>query len=207
MKMSLVSTRRLVGAWSYSWLLYPKIFPPIFFKICQESSSNGSRFLKGYTVQMPPKPVKIRVLVPSVNLRFSMVQSSLICLYTLPSTYMSSLKTHNVKLHSQKPHLIHSQLQGQNGHFAVKSRIVGQHLILSSQSPFDQVLIMISQAWLKNHQDVKSYYFWTVEKSTVSWPGHNFFMVHQKNPIQFWFWRGWHFLQLIFTFQVQEMLS
>ena len=29
----------------------------------------------------------------------------------------------------------------------------------------------------------------------------------RKNPIQCSFWRGWNFLQLIFTFQVQEMLS
>ena len=51
-------------------LLYPKIFPPIFFKVYQESSSNGSRFLKGCTVQMPPKPVKIRVLILAKKLRF-----------------------------------------------------------------------------------------------------------------------------------------
>ena len=53
----------------------------------------------------------------------------------------------------------------------------------------------------------KSFYFWTAEKSTVTWPRHNFFMVHQKNPIQCSSWRGGHFLQLIFTFQIQEMLS
>ena len=88
-----------------------------------------------------------------------------------------------------------------------KVRIFGQHLVLKPQSSFDQVLIMIPQAWLKDHQRCKSFYFWTVEKSTVTWPGHNFFMVHQKNPIQCSFWRGWHLLQLIFTFQVQEMLS
>ena len=103
-------------------LLYPKIFPPIFFKICQGSSSNGSRFLKGCTVQMPPKPFKIRVLFILRKLRFSMAQSSLIGLYTSSSTYMSSVKTHNANLHTQKPYLIYSQLQGQNGHFAVKSQ-------------------------------------------------------------------------------------
>ena len=59
-----------------------------------------------------------------------------------------------------------------------KVRIFGQHLILSPQSSFDQVLIMIPQEWLKNHQRWKSCYFWTVGKSTVIWPGHNFFMVH-----------------------------
>ena len=48
-------------------------------------------------------------------------------------------------LHSQKLHLIYSQLQGQNGHFAVKSQTFCQHLILSPQSSFDQVLIMIPQ--------------------------------------------------------------
>ena len=36
-----------------------------------------------------------------------------------------------------------------------KVRIFGQHLILSPQSSFDQVLIMIPQEWLKNHQDAK----------------------------------------------------
>ena len=88
-----------------------------------------------------------------------------------------------------------------------KVKKICQHLILKPQSSFDQVLIMIPQAWLKNHQGCKSFYFWTAEKSTVTWPRHNFFMVHQKNPIQCSFWRGWHFLQLIFTFQVLEMLS
>ena len=83
-----------------------------------------------------------------------MAQSSLIGLYTFSSTYMPSLKTHSANLHSQKLHLLYSQLQGQNGHFAVKSQI-GQHIILSTQSSFDQVLIMIPQAWLKNHQDAK----------------------------------------------------
>ena len=65
---------------------------------------------------------KTRVLVLSRNLRFSVVQSSPMCPYTSSSTYISSLKTHNVKSHSQKLHLIHNQLQGQNGHFAVKSQ-------------------------------------------------------------------------------------
>ena len=88
-----------------------------------------------------------------------------------------------------------------------KVRIFGQHLILSTQSSFDQVFIMIPQEWLKNHQGCKSYYFWTVEKSTVSWPGHNFHMDYQKNSIQSSFWREIHFLQFIFILQVQEMLS
>ena len=36
-----------------------------------------------------------------------------------------------------------------------KSKFFGQHLILKPQLSFDQVLIMISQEWLKNHQDAK----------------------------------------------------
>ena len=58
-------------------------------------------------------------------------------------------------------------MQGQNGHLAVKSQIFGQLLILKPQTSFDQFLIMIPQAWLKNHRGVKSFYFWTAEKSTV----------------------------------------
>ena len=71
----------------------------------------------------PPKPVKIRVLVLARKLRFSRAQSSPIGLYILPSIYMSSVIAHSIKLHSQKPYLLHSQLQGQNGHFTVKSQI------------------------------------------------------------------------------------
>ena len=37
----------------------------------------------------------------------------------------------------------------------VKSQIFGQHIILKPQSSFDQVLIMIPQAWLKKSQDTK----------------------------------------------------
>ena len=81
-------------------VLYPKICPPIFFKIWQDQ---GSTSLKGCTVQLPPNTVKIRVLVLAKKLRFSRVQSSPICLYTLSSIHMSSFKTHNIKLQSQKP--------------------------------------------------------------------------------------------------------
>ena len=80
-------------------LLYPKIFPPIFFKIWQD---NGSKSLKGCPVQLPPNTVKIRVLVLAKKLRFSRVQSSPICLYTFSSIHMSSFKTHSIKLHSLK---------------------------------------------------------------------------------------------------------
>ena len=91
------------------YVLYPKIFPPIFFEICQDQASKS---LKGCTVQLPPNTVKIMVLVLAKKLRFSRVQSSPICLYLLSSIHMSSFKTHNIKLHSQEPYLVHNQLQG-----------------------------------------------------------------------------------------------
>ena len=103
-------------------MLYPKIYPPIFFKGLTSIISICSSLLKGCTIPTSPTPVKIRVLVPSVNLRFSMVQTSPIGLYMFSSIYMTSLKTHSIKLHSQKLYLVHNQLQGQNGHFTVKSQ-------------------------------------------------------------------------------------
>ena len=88
-----------------------------------------------------------------------------------------------------------------------KVQIFGQHIILKPQTSFDQWLIMILKAWLKNHQNAKVSLFGQLKKSTVNWPGHNFHMDCQKNPIQSSFWRERHFLQLIFILQVQEMLS
>ena len=136
-----------------------------------------------------------------------MAQSSLMCLYACSSIYMSSLKAHNASFHNQKPYLVHSQLQGQNGHFTVKSQNFW------STSYFEHKIIIWSSldhdstSMAQKSSRCKSCYFWTAEKSTAKWPKHNFFMVYQKNPIQSSFWRGWHLLQLIFTFQVQEMLS
>ena len=40
-------------------LLHPKICPPIFFKICQDQSPNGSKSFKGCTVNHPPKTCKL----------------------------------------------------------------------------------------------------------------------------------------------------
>ena len=111
---------------------------------------------------------KIRVLVLSRNLGFPMVQSSLIVLYTFSSIYMPSFKTHSANLHSQKLHLIYSQLQRQNGHFTVKSQNFW------STSYFESTIIILSSLdhdstrIAQKSSRCKSYYFWTVEKSTVS---------------------------------------
>ena len=80
-----------------------------------------------------------------------------------------------------------------------KVQIFGQHLILKPQTSFDQLLIMIFKAWLKKSQDAKVSILGQLKKSTVTWPRHNFHMIHQKNSIQSSFWREWHFLQLFFT--------
>ena len=43
-------------------LLYPKFFPPIFLKTCQEqSSSSCSKWLKSWTVKSPPKVVNSKL--------------------------------------------------------------------------------------------------------------------------------------------------
>ena len=185
-------------------LLYPKICPPIFFK---KLPSQASKFPKGCTVQGPPKQSKLGFWFWSRKWSFQgSNQVSHAYKYGQVSSYQVS--RHSAQNCTVKnPNCTTINCRGKIVIWQSTVKIFGQHLILKPQSSFYQVLIMISQEWLKNHQGVKSFYFWTAEKSTVTWPRHNFFMVHQKNPIQCSFWRGWHFLQLIFTFQVQEMLS
>ena len=100
----------------------PKFSLPYSSKFVKNHLQMVQDFSRVAQSKPPPKPVKIRVLVLARNFRFSMAQSSLIGLYTLSSIYMSSLKTHNASFHSQKSYLIHSQLQGQNSHFTVKSQ-------------------------------------------------------------------------------------
>ena len=160
-------------------------------------------YSKDCTVNHPPKLVKIRVLFLSWNLRFSMAQLSLIGLYAFSSTYIPSFKTHSVHLHKSKA-LFDSQ-----------STAGAKWLFCSQKSEFLVNILF----WVHNHHLIKSWSWfhknsskvikmqkvtiWTVEKSTVSWPGHNFFMVHHKNSIQCSFWRRCDFIQSIFTFQVQ----
>ena len=184
--------------WAY--LLYPKIFPPIFFKICKE---HASKFPKGCTVQGPPNSQKLGFWFWQRKWSFQgSNQVPHAYKHGQASSYqVSRLTAQNCTV--KNPNCSTVNCRGKMVIWQSKVKIFGQHLILKPQSSFVQILIMIPQGKLKNHQDAKSYYFWTAEKWTVSWPRHNFFMVHQKNPIQCSFWRGWHFLQLIFTFQVQ----
>ena len=103
--------------------------------------------------------------------------------------------------------MLHSQLQGQNGHLTVKSQKNWSTSYFEATNIIWSILDHDSQSMAQKVSRCKSFYFWTTEKSTANWPRHNFFMVHQKNSIQCSFWREWHFLQLIFTLQAQEMLS
>ena len=184
-----------------------KISLPYSSKFCQASPQMVQSLLKGYTVNHPPKPVKLGFWLLQRNWGFQglnqVTYAHIHC--QAPTCQVSRLTRSSCTV--KNPIYSTINCRGKMVIWQSKVKIFGQHLILKPQSSFGQVLTMISQEWLKNHQGVKSFYFWTAEKSIVTWPKHNFFMVYQKNPIQSSFLRGRHFLQLIFTLQVQEMLS
>ena len=163
--------------------------------------------LKGYTVKHPPKPVKLGFWflqgswgfqglnqVPYTHIHFQ-----------APTGQVSRLTRSSCTV--KNPNCFTINCRGQNGHLAVKSQNFW------STSYFEATIIIWSSldhdstSMAQKSSRCKNFYFWTAEKSTVTWPRHNFFMVHQKNPIQSSFLRGCNVLQLIFTFQVQEMLS
>ena len=185
-------------------MLYPKICPPIFFKVLTSIISICSRVAQ---FKHPPKPVKLGFWFLQGSWGFQGL-NQVPYAHThcqAPTCQVSRLTRSSCTV--KNPNCSTVNCRGKMVIWQSKVKIFGQHIILKPKSSFGQILTMISQEWLKNHQGVKRFYFWTAEKSTVTWPRHNVFMVHQKNPIQFSFLRGWHFLQLIFTFQVQEMLS
>ena len=141
-------------------VLYPKIFPPIFFKICQESSSNGSRLLKGV--------VQSNHLLSQLKLGFWFFQgiwgfqwfNQVPCAHIHCQAPTCQVSRFTMPVCTfKKPICSTVNCKGKMVILQSKVKKFGQHLILSSQSSFDQVLIMIPQAWLKNPQDAKSYYF------------------------------------------------
>ena len=185
-------------------MLYPKICPPIFFK---KLPSQVTKFPKGCTVQGPPKQSKLGFVFWSRKWSFQRLnQVSYAYKHGQASSYQ-------VSRHSARDCTVKTlncttvNCRGKMVIWQSKVQIFGQHLILKPQTSFDQCLIMILKARLKNHQDAKVSLFGQLKKSTVNWPGHNFHMDYQKNSIQSSFWRERHFLQLIFILQVQEMLS
>ena len=56
---------------------------------------------------------------------------------------------------SKNPNCFTINCRGKMVIWQSKVKIFGQHLILKPQSSFGQILTMISQEWLKNHQDAK----------------------------------------------------
>ena len=185
-------------------LLYPKICPPIFFK---KLPSQAAKFPKGCTVQRTPIQSKLGFVFWSRKWSFQRSnQVSHAYKYGQASSYqVSRLSAQNCTV--KNPNCTTVNCRGKMVIWQSKVQIFGQHIILKPQTSFDQCLIMILKIWLRNHQRCKSCYIWTAEKVNWNWPGHNFHMDYQKNSIQSSFWRERHFLQFIFMFQVQEMLS
>ena len=188
-------------------MLYPKIFPAIIFKVLTSITSNGSSLLKGYTVNHPPKPVKLGFWFLQGSWSFQGLNqvpyAHKHC--QAPTCQVSRLTRSSCTV--KNPNCSTVNCRGKMVIWQSKVQIFGQHLILKPQTSFDQFLIMILKAWLKKSQDAKVSIFGQLKKSTANWPRHNFHMVYQKNSIQISFWRERHFLQLLFTLQVQEMLS
>ena len=185
-------------------LLYPKICPPIFSK---KLPSQATKFPKGCSVQRSPIQSKLGFEFWSRKGSFQRPdQVSHAYKYGQVSSYQVS--RHSAQNCTVKTlNCTTVNCRGKMVIWQSKVQIFGQHIILKPQTSFDQCLIMILKIWLRNHQRCKSCYIWTAEKVNWNWPGHNFHMDYQKNPIQSSFWRERHFLQLIFILQVQEMLS
>ena len=182
----------------------PKFSLPYSSRNCQVKLQN---LPKGCTVQGPPNSQELGFWFWQRKWSFqgSNQVSHAYKHGQAPSCQVSRLSAQNCTV--KNPNCTTVNCRGKMVIWQSKVQIFYQHLILKPQTSFDQCLIMILKAWLQNHQDAKVSLFGQLKKSTVNWPGHNFHMDYQKNSIQSSFLREWHFLQSIFTLQVQEMLS
>ena len=157
-------------------LLYPKICPPIFFKICKEHTSKSP---KGCTVPGPPNSHKLGFWFWQRNWSFQgskqVPHAHKHC--QASSCQVSRLIAQNCTV--KCPNCSAVNCRGKMVIWQSKVQIFGQHLILKPQTSCDQFFIMILKAWLKKSQDAKVSIFGQLKKSTVTWPRHNFFMVHQ----------------------------
>ena len=133
-------------------LLYPKIFPPIFLKIWQDQASNGLRIAQS------------NCLLTQSKLGFWFLQRKwgFQGSNQVPYAYIhcqasicqvSRLKSSNCTVKNPKCFTVNCR--GKMVIWQSKVKIFGQHLILKPQSSFGQILTMISQEWLKIHQDAK----------------------------------------------------
>ena len=166
--------------------LYPKICPPIFSK---KLPSQAAKFPKGYTVQRPPIQSKLGFVF--LSRKWSFQRSNQVSyaykVGQVSSCQVSRLTAQNCAV--KNPNCTTVNCSGKMVIWQSKVQIFGQHIILKPQTSFDQFLIMILKAWLKNHQDAKVSIFGQLKKSTANWPRHNFHMVYQENSIQSSFWR------------------
>ena len=133
-------------------LLYPKICPPIFLK---KLPSHASKFLKGCTVQGPPKQSKLGFWFWQRKWSF---QGSNQVPHAYKHGQASSCK---VSRHSAQNCTVKTldcttvNCRGKMVIWQSKVQIFGQHIILKPQTSFDQFLIMILKVWLKKSQDAK----------------------------------------------------
>ena len=138
----------------------PKFALPYSPRNCQIKSQSSPRVAQSkisYTV-------KTRVCVLIKKMKFSKVQSSLICLQIWSSILISSFKTFSSKLHSQNPKLHYSQLQGQNGHLTVKSSNFWSTSHFEATNIIWSMLDHDSQSMAQKVSRCKSFHIWTVEK-------------------------------------------
>ena len=136
-------------------LLYPKICPPIFFKVLTSIISICSSLLKDYTVKHPPKPVKLGFWFLQGSWGFQgLNQVPYAHIHCQALTCQVSRLTRS-SCTVKNPNCLTINCRGKMVIWQSKVKIFGQHLILKPQSSFGQILTMISQEWLKNHQDAK----------------------------------------------------
>ena len=141
----------LANFWG-TWLLYPKICPPIFFKVLANIISS---LLKGYTVNHSPKPVKLGFWFLQGSWGFQGLNqvpyAHIHC--QAPTCQVSSLTRSSCTV--KNPNCSTVNCRGKMVIWQSKVKNFGQHLILKPQTSFDQFLIMILKEWLKKSQDAK----------------------------------------------------
>ena len=137
-------------------LLYPKICPPIFFKVLTSITSNGSKSTQGLHNQT--------ILLRQAKLGFCFLQGSwsfqglnqvpyahIHC--QVPTCQVSRLTRSSCTV--KNPNCSTVNCRGKMVIWQSKVKNFGQHLILKPQTSFDQFLIMTLKVWFKKSQDAK----------------------------------------------------
>ena len=162
----------------------PKFSLPYSSKFWQASSQFAQVYSRVAQFKHPPKPVKLGFWFLQGSWGFQGLNqvpyAHIHC--QAPTCQVSRLTRSSCTV--KNPNCFTINCRGKMVIWQSKVKNFGQHLILKPQSSFGQILTMISQEWLKNHQDAKVSIFGQLKKSTANWPRHNIFMVYQKNSIQ-----------------------